>query len=74
MAKRKQLHQLIEAEDRAERAMRRAFNAWQKARTARVRAEKKADRETITRGRGIGGECDVRELAAYADPFSDPLS
>lgn len=73
MAKRKQLHQLIEAEDRAERTMRRAFNAWQKARTARVRAEKKADREAVARGGSIGGECDVRELAAYADPFNDNL-
>jgi hypothetical protein len=60
--KRKTLPQLIEAEDRAEAKLRRAFRAWEKARTARVRAERRADRELLTRGDTIGGTADARML------------
>lgn len=69
MAKRKTLPQLIAAEDKAEQTMRRAFNAWQKARAARVRAEKRADRELMTKG-GIGGQCDARQLYDFSDQLN----
>lgn len=64
MAKRKTLAQLIAAEDRAEQKMRRAFRAWEQARTARVRAEKRADKQLLERG---GSDVDLRVLAAAFD-------
>jgi len=67
MAKRKTLPQLIEAEDRAEAKLRRAFRAWETARAARVRAERRADKELLRKASSIGGEVDARELYAFSD-------
>jgi hypothetical protein len=67
MAKRKTLPQLIQAEDRAEAKLRRAFRAWETARAARVRAERRADKELMQRASSIGGQVDARELYAFSD-------
>jgi hypothetical protein len=68
--KRKSLEQLIEAEDRAEAKLRRAFRAWEKARTARVRAERRADRDILARANTIGGTADARMLC---EGFNDEI-
>lgn len=64
--KRKALHELIQAEDRAEAKLRRAFKAWEKARAARVRAERRADKLILNNISSIGGTADARTLYGLA--------